>query len=270
MCSVTGYALLRQIAQIGASTRQSLVRSSDKIRFTFQALGVMFRLPRLGIGFTWRVILNQVRFTGVHALPFLTLASAVVSALVVIQVLSQVSKVGFEAVLGTVLVAALIRELGPLLTAVVVIGRSGTAIAAELGTNRVMEEITALEAMGVDPLHYVVFPRLVGVTFATVCLVVYFDGIALFFGYVAASLTTGMTMGTYLRYVLDQLSLADFYVTGIKGLLFGIIIAVLPSFHGLLVRRAPTEVPRAVTRAVVECLALVFLVSGIVSALFYY
>ena len=258
------------VARVGTRTRRRLQRASDVLRFAFQSAGVLLRLRRLGIGYTWRVILAQIKFTGVHALPFLSFVSAVISALMVIQVLNQASKVGFEAIIGTVFVAGLIRELGPLLTAVVVIGRSGTAIAAELGTNRVMEEIPALEAMGIDPLHYVVFPRLVGVTLATMCLVVYFDAIALFFGWIAAFLTTGMTVPTYLIYIADELTLADFYVTGLKGLLFGIIIALMPSFHGLIVQPAPTEVPKAVTRAVVACLALVFFISAVVSAVFYY
>lgn len=262
--------ILSLLGRTGARTRRFLKRVSNKIRFGLQAAGVLFRLRSLGIGYTWRVILNQLKFTGLQAIPFLTFVSAASSALIVIQVLNQASKVGFEAILGTVFVAALIRELGPLLTAVVVIGRSGTAIAAELGTNRVMEEITALETMGIDPLHYVVFPRLVGVTLATMCLVVYFDVMALFFGYISASLTTGMGIDTYLRYIVDQTAIVDFWVTGLKGFLFGIIISLLPSFHGLVVRGSPTDVPKATTRAVVECLALVFLVSAVVSIIFYY
>jgi len=264
------FGILSLLGHLGARARQIVQRVSDRMRFAFQAAAVVFRLRSLGIGYTWRVILNQVKFTGLHAVPFLTFVSAVSSALLVIQVLNQVSKLGFEAIIGTVYVAALVRELAPLLTAVVVIGRSGTAIAAELSTNRVWEEITALETMGIDPLHYVVFPRLVGVTLATMCLVVYFDVVALIFGYISARLTTGMTAGTYLRYIIDQFTMADFYVTGLKSFLFGIIIALIPSFHGLVVRGAPTDVPKATTRAVVECLALVFLVSGVVSALFYY
>ena len=131
-------------------------------------------------------------------------------------------------------------------------------------------EITALETMGIDPLHYVVFPRLVGVTLATMCLVVYFDVVAILFGYLAAQLTSSMSPGTYLTYIVDQVTISDLWVTGLKGMLFGIIIALLPSFHGLVVRGAPTDVPKATTRAVVECLALVFLTSAIVSVLFYY
>jgi phospholipid/cholesterol/gamma-HCH transport system permease protein len=264
------YGVAPTLARLGSRARRHIRSISNKFRFAIQSAGVMLRLPALGIGFTWRVILNQVRFTGVQALPFLAFVSAVVSVLIVIQVLDQATWVGFETIIGTVFVAGLIREMGPLLTAVVVIGRSGTAIAAELGTNRVMEEITALETMGIDPLHYVVFPRLVGVTIATICLVIFFDGIALFFGFIAAQLTTGMGFTTFLRYIIDELTMADLYVTGLKGLLFGIIIALLPSFHGLVVRQVPTEVPKAVTRAVVECLALVFLVSAIVSMIFYY
>lgn len=262
--------ILNFLGSVGSRTREFLRRVSNKVRFSMQAAGVIFRLRSLGIGYTWRVILNQLKFTGLQALPFLTFVSAASSALIVIQVLNQASKVGFESILGTVFVAALIRELGPLLTAVVVIGRSGTAIAAELSTNRVTEEITALETMGIDPLHYVVFPRLVGVALATMCLVVYFDAVAIIFGYLAAQLTTSMSLGTYLQYIVDQATIADFWVTGLKGFLFGIIIALLPSFHGLIVRGAPTDVPKATTRAVVECLAMVFLVSAVISVIFYY
>ncbi len=262
---ITGF-----VGRVGTRTRTSLKRISNKVRFAFQVGGVLFRLGSHGIGYTWRVILNQLKFTGLQALPFLTFISAAISALIVIQTLSQASKVGFEGIIGMVFVAAVIRELGPLMTAVVVIGRSGTAIAAELGTNQVMGEITALETMGIDPLHYVVFPRLVGVTLATMCLVVYFDVVAILFGYLAAQLTTSMSLGTYLTYIVDQVTIADLWVTGLKGMLFGAIIALLPSFHGLVVRGAPTDVPKATTRAVVECLALVFLASAIVSVLFYY
>jgi len=268
--SISGTRFLSFPGRVGEQTRLYLRRLSDRIRFALQVTGVLFRLPALGIGYTWRVILNQVRFTGVQALPFVAFVSAASSALIVIQVLSQASRVGFEGIIGMVFVSALIRELGPILTAVVVIGRSGTAIAAELGTNQVMEEITALETMGIDPLHYVVFPRLVGVTVATLCLVIFFDAVAILFGFLAAQLTVSMTLGTYLQYIADQAALIDFWVTGLKGLLFGMIIALIPSYHGLIVTGAPTDVPKATTRAVVECLALVFLVSAIISVLFYY
>jgi len=258
------------LGRLGLWARRRLQRISNKYRFAFQAAGVMFRLRSLGIGYTWRVILNQIKFTGLHAMPFLTFVAAISSALIIIQVLNQATALGFEGILGTVFVVALVRELGPILTAILVIGRSSTAIAAELSTNRVGEEITALETMGIDPMHYVVFPRLVGVTIATMCLVVYFDVVALIFGYIAARLTTGMTAGLYMRYILDQLTMTDILVTGLKGFLFGMIIALLPSFHGLIASGAPTDVPKATTKAVVECLAIVFLVSGIISALVYY
>ena len=105
---ITGF-----VGRVGTRTRTSLKRISNKVRFAFQVGGVLFRLGSHGIGYTWRVILNQLKFTGLQALPFLTFISAAISALIVIQTLSQASKVGFEGIIGMVFVAAVIRELGP-------------------------------------------------------------------------------------------------------------------------------------------------------------
>src|SRR5262249_45274134 len=151
---------------------------------------------------------------------------------------------------GTVMVVTVVQLMGPLLTALAVIGRSGTAITAELATNTVMGEIRALEGMGIDPYHYLVLPRMVGATIAMVVLIVLFDVVALVAGLLATRLNQA-SGARYLSNVLTALDTHDVVLTLVKGVLFGLTLGLLPSYHGLKVSRGPTEIPQAVTRGTV-------------------
>ena len=222
-----------------------------------------------GMGASLRVVLRQVLFTGVQALPFVMGIALLVGAILVVQSLSQLARFGAQALVGKIFVVAVVRELGPLLTAIVVIGRSGTAIAAELATNKVAGEIDALEIMGIDPFHYVVFPRVVATIVALFALVVFFDVGAVLGVFAMAALKITLPFGVFLQYVLGALSATDLYVSAGKSVLFGGAIAVLCSYHGLAVRSSSTEVPQAVTRAVVRAIGLVFIMSSVISLVFY-
>ncbi len=165
------------------------------------------------------------------------------------------------------MVIAIVRELGPLLTALVVVGRSGTAIAAELANNKVMGEVKALEGMGIDPMQYLVLPRLGAGIVSVATLIIFFDVIALTAGLLAA-MANGMNAGRYFDIVLASLTLRDVWLSLTKGLVFGLIVGLIPSFHGLAVRGAPTEVPIASSQAVVTGFLTVFLCSGLFVILF--
>ncbi len=141
-------------------------------------------------------------------------------------------------------------------------GRSGTAIAAELATNRVMGEVDALEGMGIDPVQYLVLPRVGGGIVSVFELLILFDLVAIFAGFVAAS-ANGMSSDRYFDIVLTSLTFWDTLVTIVKGLVFGTIIGVVPSFHGLRVPRSATQVPVAASRAVVTSIVAIFLFSAL-------
>jgi phospholipid/cholesterol/gamma-HCH transport system permease protein len=249
--AAVGRGLARWLAQVGALAR-----------FAFEALGSLRSLPGAGRRVAARVLLNQLRFTALEAVPLVLLLSGILSFLVISSSIGQLGKVGATDLIGKLMVVVIVRELGPILTALAVVGRSGTAITAELATNTVMGEVRALEAIGIDPFHYLVLPRFFGCVVSVSVLVVVFDVIALFGGYVAAGLA-GMSGTRYLSIVGASLTTQDVVLTLVKGVTFGAIIGILPSFQGLSVKRGPTEIPQAVIRGTVGSIALIFVFSAL-------
>ncbi len=250
------------VAAIGRSGARRLSVLGGLARFAVRALRASTRLTRAGRWVMLRVLINQIRFTALQAIGLVALLSAILAFLVISQSIRQLGRFGAIDNLGTIMVVAVIRELGPLLTALIVVSRSGTAIAAEMATNRVMGEVTALEAMGIDPYIYLVLPRMLGAIVSVAALMVVFDAVALTSGYVAAA-TNGMSLNRYTAIVLRTLGAGDVWLTLAKGLCFGASVALFCSYHGLAVRAGPTEIPQAVTRGVVATIVAIFVLSAV-------
>jgi phospholipid/cholesterol/gamma-HCH transport system permease protein len=230
--------------------------------FFFATIFAWRSLPGAGRRVARRVFINQIWFTAVQAIPLVIVLSGIMSYLLISQAVRELGRINSTELIGTLMVVAIVRELGPLLTALIVVGRSGTAIAAELATNRVMGEVDALEGMGIDPLHYLVLPRFGGAIVSVFGLIILFDLVAIAAGLVAAS-THDMNSARYFEIVLRSLTLRDTWLTVAKCLVFGAIIGTVPSFHGLRVRRAATEVPIAASRAVVTSIVGIFICSAL-------
>lgn len=219
-------------------------------------------LPPAGRRVAVRTGVKQVWFTALQAVPLIIVLSGILSFLVISQAVRELGRLGATELIGRLMVVAIVRELGPLLTALVVAGRSGTAIAAELATNKVMGEIKALEGMGIDPLHYLVIPRFGAALVSMFGLMVFFDFVAIIAGLLAAS-AGGMTPARYLDIVLSSLTFRDTWLTVVKAVAFGCIVGIVPAFYGLAVRGAPTEVPIAASNAVVTSILAIFVTSGL-------
>jgi phospholipid/cholesterol/gamma-HCH transport system permease protein len=252
------------LAAIGRGTTRRFSALGGPARFAFEAISALPSLPGAGRRVALRVLLNQLRFTALQAVPLIVLLSALLS-FVVIRTTGQFA--GLGEFVGTLMVVTVVQLLGPLLTALAVAGRSGTAITAELATNTVLGEIRALEAIGIDPYHYLVLPRLAGSVVSVTILTVLFDVVALFAGYLATSVNQS-SGGRYLASVLSALDTSDVVLTVVKGVLFGIVIGLLPSYYGLKVSRGPTEIPQAVTRGTVASIALIFIITALLMFLF--
>jgi phospholipid/cholesterol/gamma-HCH transport system permease protein len=191
---------------------------------------------------------------------FLFLAAAL--GLVVIgQTVSWLTRVGAINYMGSVMVIVVVRELGPMAAALLVLARVGTANVVELGTARATGEVEALEALGIDPVHYLVAPRVFGMAVAIVCLTVYLILGALVSGYVWAFIQdVPLRPGDYFSQLAGALSWLDFALLALKTTLFGFIIAIVTCYHGLAQPLRLEEVShatvRAVSQSVIACVML--------------
>ena len=173
--------------------------------------------------------------------------------LVIGQVVSWLSRVGAVDFLGVVMVVVVVRELGPLITALLVLARVGTANVVELGTARATGEVEALEALGIDPVHYLVVPRVAGMALGTFALTMYLIIGALISGYVWAFLQdVPLRPDQYFNQLAASLTWLDFVLLALKTVTFGSIIAMVTCYHGLAQPLRLEEVSRATVRAVAQ------------------
>ena len=159
----------------------------------------------------------------------------------------------------------MVRELGPLFAAIIVIARSGTAVAAELGSMKVSDEVHYLRAMGIPAARYLVMPRIAGLTTSLLVLLFFFQGIAVLGGLALSSLLFDLPFRAQPDNLAATLSFFDLSISLVKGLVFGLVIAAAACYHGLRVRTSITEVPQAATRAVIEALILVVVINGVIT-----
>ncbi len=216
-----------------------------------------------------KVIFKQIYFTGVQALPIVMRIAVSLGIIIVTQAINILPKVGGERLLGEVLVWVVVRELGPLIAAIIVIARSGTAIASELGSMQVGNEVEALDALGIDPRHYLVMPRVIGAAVSVFVLTFYFETITILGGYLLAGFGKRITFGVYISSVIETVGAMDIVTSLLKGIIFGLIIGAVSTLHGLRVGKSITEIPQQTTKAVISSLFLVFVMDGIISAIFF-
>src|SRR3989338_2354507 len=217
----------------------------------------------------WNVIFQQILFTGVEAMKVVTIIALLLGFVTIIQTVTQLPKVGGEALIGKMLVLVVVRELGPMLTAFIIIGRSGTAIAIEIGNMIVNHEIEAIEMMGINPLRFIVLPRLIGVTIAVACLSLYFTIVALFGGFLFSKFFTFYPFPVFLDHLGSAFGVWDLTVNIMKCTLFGVIVAAICCYRGFTVKFSSTEVPQVTTKAVVGSIYVCFLINAVITAFFY-
>ena len=217
------------------------------------------------------VLARQILFTGVDAVRFMAMIALLIGVSVVVQVQMWVARAGQSEILGPLLVIVLMREVGPVLVNFIVIGRTGAAIAAEMASMRVGGDIAVLDAQGIDPMIYLVMPRVLGVAVSVFCLSVLFIIISFGSGYLSG-LPLGVSPGdptVFLDSVFGGISREDVYNLMAKTLIPGMLTGTIACLEGMNVEGAVTEIPQAATRAVVRSTGTLFVVSAIVSILTY-
>jgi phospholipid/cholesterol/gamma-HCH transport system permease protein len=219
---------------------------------------------------SFSIIVRQILFTGVDALPVVSAIALMLGIIIITQAGTQLPKVGAGGLLGNIIVVVVIRELGPLLTAFIVVGRSGTAMTTELGLMRVGQETVALEHMGIRLAEYLVMPRLVGMVVSMFCLTLYFDGVAVLGGFFVAKAKLTVPFEAFAQAIGSSLRLTDILVTGGKSILFGTAVATICCYHGLSVRSSYTEVPQQTTRAMINSVTICLMLDILVTVWTYF
>jgi phospholipid/cholesterol/gamma-HCH transport system permease protein len=207
---------------------------------------------------------REVFRSGVRLMPMFMFVAAVLGLLVIGQTVSWLTRVGAIRFLGSVMVIVVVRELGPLLTALLVLARVGSANVVELGTARATGKVESLEALGIDPVHYLVVPRVVGMVAGVFSLTVYMILGALVSGYLWAFLQdVPLLPGDYFDQLAGALNYMDFVLLAVKTCTFGFIIAITTCYYGLAQPLRLEEVPRATVRAVAQSVIACVLVDAL-------
>ncbi len=217
------------------------------------------------------VLARQVLFTGFEAIRFISLIAFAVGISVVVQTQVWLTKVGQSQLLGPVLVMVIMRELGPLLVNFIIIGRSGTAMATELGNMKISGEVHVLDAQGLDPFLYLVMPRVLGAALSIFCLTIVFTLVSFVSGFLSGVLL-GANPGhpvLFAASVFRAIQPADVFNLLAKTFIPGAVTGAICCVEGLGVGTAMTEVPQATTRAVVRSSAALFIISALVSLVTY-
>jgi len=252
--------LLRRVPQPKSYT-DVLARAVFRLLLVVQGLGafalitfgVLLKKSRVARPVITPLIRQEIFRSGVKLLPMFLFLALALGLLVIGQTVVILQKIGAFNYLGTVMVVVIVRELGPLLAAALVLARVGTANVIELGTARALGEVEALEALGIDPIHYLVVPRVIGLALGTFALTVYLILGALGSGYLWAFLQdVPILPGDYFRQLAGALRGLDFVLLALKTAAFGGIIAIITCYHGLAQPLRLEDVSRATVRAVAQ------------------
>ncbi|HEB10737.1 MAG TPA: ABC transporter permease [Spirochaetales bacterium] len=224
-------------------------------------------IKRRQVGF--RVLVMQILFTAVEALGIISLISLSLGAVIIIQGITILPKFGQGNLIYTILIIVITRELGPILTAFIIIARSGTAIATELGNMVVSHEIEAYLSVGINPFSYLLVPRFLGVILSMMLLTVYFNLFGLFGSYVVTQFVKPIQFLEYFRNLLSTMEVVDIISSLIKSIVFGIIIGFIATYQGFHVQIASTEIPQIAIKAVGQGFVLCILANALITMIYY-
>lgn len=249
--------MIQAIDHIGKSTIEFYQQVQAVFVFVYLSFRSILGLSLRNLRPILFTLTSQIYFTGFQSLPLITFIALASGSIIVLQSTAQLSLLGSKEIMGNILVVTIVRELGPLLTAFTVIARSGTAVATELGTMQVNREIESLRSLSIEPLAFVVLPRIVGGVICLISLAFYFNCIALFGGFLVNNLVSDLSFSFYLEVLAQAITPQDFTLNLIKNALSGLLIFSISAYYGMKVSGAPHEVPIATTKAVVRSIVTV-------------
>lgn len=216
-----------------------------------------------------RLLLIQMMRIGYNSLPVVGLTAFFTGGVLALQIYVGGSRFNAESMVAQIVAIGIVRELGPVLAGLMVAGRVSAAIAAELGTMRVTEQIDALVTLSTSPFKYLVFPRIVAAIITLPVLVAIADTIGILGGYVVGTNSLGFNGGGYIKNTMDILEMHDVLSGLVKSAVFGFIIAYMGCYHGFYSRGGAQGVGRATTNAVVSASILILAANYLLTSLIF-
>jgi phospholipid/cholesterol/gamma-HCH transport system permease protein len=256
-------------AEVGFRTISGLAYIGDLANLAGQSAYFTFVGPFRGRRLRLQPAFHQAMAIGVEAIPIVSLITFFVGLIMAMQSAYELQRLGAMQLVAEAVAVSILRELGPLLTAIVVIGRSGSAFAAEIGTKKVTEEVDALRTMAFDPVAFLVAPKFLAMLFMMPALAIWADFMGLVGGCVFGVAAANFTVGSYLQATRAAIFPRDVYTGIIKSLIFGMVITAVGCQEGFSTGADAEEVGRSTTSAVVTSITLVILVDLVFTSLFY-
>ena len=251
----------RAAAAVGRDTRLQIAFVGE----TTSALAHAITHPHT---IRWKDVWRIAERVGADALPIVALISFLLGMILAFQSAVPMRRFGAEIFVADLIGLAMLRELGPLMTAILLAGRSGAAFAAEIGTMRVNQEVDALTTMGLDPVRFLVTPRIVAAVLMTPLLTLFSNLLGLLGGAVTMQ-TFGIPFLTFFREADSAVSLADFLAGFVKSFVFAVLVAGIGCLRGLQTQAGASSVGEAATRAVVSGIILLVIVDGLFALAYY-
>lgn len=230
---------------------------------TFQRIGAIWLLFARTLAYcrqsfaNRRLIIVQMVEIGVNTVPLVAVIAVFTGMVIAVQTGHQAMRFHLQGVVGPIVGLSITRELGPVMTGVIVAGRVGAAMAAQVGTMKVTEQIDALETLATDPAEYLVMPRFVAAAIMLPILTVCADIVGIAGGLVIAVTQLGQDGGLYINATFEQLEISDVMSGLVKSVFFGMIVAIISCYQGLTATGGAEGVGKATTRAVVLSLTLI-------------
>ena len=246
--------MINLIEKLGARALAKLAEMGRMVNFLIYACFIVVSSPVHP-----RHILKQLSFIGARSSFVVVLTAGFTGMVLALQGYYTLTKFGSEGMLGVAVSLSLIRELGPVLSALMVTGRAGSAISAEIGIMRITEQIDALETMALEPFKYLVAPKLVASIIALPLLCAIFDVVGILGGYLIGVKLLGVNPGSYFGEMKQSVEWRDVYSGIVKSLSFGVIIAWVCSYQGYYTGHGAEGVSRATTTAVVTSSVLILI-----------
>jgi phospholipid/cholesterol/gamma-HCH transport system permease protein len=256
--------VLEFLARVGHVVLLFLAASGRLALFTGTALSHCFRPP-----FYLRLVGRQMIDIGYYSLPVVGLTAIFTGMVLALQTNTGFSRFAAEGAVATIVMLSMTRELGPVIAGLMVAGRIGASIAAEIGTMRVTDQVDALSTLSTNPFNYLVVPRIIAGTATLPALVLVADIIGVFGGYLVSTYKLGFNPAGYLGQTADYLRSEDVVSGLVKAAVFGFIVALMGCYHGYHSRGGAQGVGAATTQSVVSASIMILLLDYVLTALFF-